>query len=78
VPAFDCFARSFALKKAGLSCQERSPISPVTFVPDDGGKYIAGRVKFLVFSKVCGVFFSRLAQMLAGKGESRCTKWWII
>jgi hypothetical protein len=78
VPAFDCFARSFALKKAGLGCQERSPISPVTFMPDDARKYIAVQAEFLVFSKICGVGFRRLAQILAGKGGSRCTKWWII
>jgi hypothetical protein len=30
----------FRYQKAGLSCQERSPISPVTFMPGDAGEYI--------------------------------------
>jgi hypothetical protein len=47
-----CLLRTvFRSRKAGLNCQERSPISPSTFVPDDERKYIAAQAKSLVFSK---------------------------
>ena len=32
-------------------CQERSPFSPVTFAPDDEGKYIRTQAKSLIFSR---------------------------
>jgi hypothetical protein len=39
----------FRYWKAGLLCQERSPISPVTFMPDDGGEYNLMQAKSLDF-----------------------------
>jgi hypothetical protein len=71
VPAFDCFARSFALKKAGLGCQERSPISPVTFMPDDARKYTTARPKFLTFSPNPISLIHRRAQPLSPQAKSR-------
>jgi hypothetical protein len=40
----------FRSQKAGLSCQELSPISPVTFMPDDEGKYTSAPHYSDVFS----------------------------
>jgi hypothetical protein len=39
-PAIGCFARNYP--KTGLDIQERFPFSPVTFMPDDEGKYTTG------------------------------------
>jgi hypothetical protein len=77
-------ARSFLLRtvfrfrKAGLNCQEHSPISPVTFMPDDEGEYTTARAKSNAFFDPQISLTHRLAQVLSQQGKSRCIKWWII
>jgi len=68
----------FRYLKAGLNCQEHSPFSPVTFVPDDGGKYTTARQKSDVFSSSEILLIHRCAQILVPQGKSRCIKRWIM
>ncbi len=68
----------FRLQKAGLRCQERSPFSPFTSVPDDGGKYTVGQENSALFSTPGRPLIHRRAQLLTPAAKSRCINRWII
>ncbi len=78
VPAIDCFARSFAIGKPDYFVRSVLLFRRVTFVPDDGGKYIHVQAKSLIFFDISKSLIHHRAQLLVPQAKSRCINRWII
>jgi hypothetical protein len=78
VPAFICFARSFAIGKSDYFVRSVLLFRRVTFAPDDAGKYIHPQAKSLVFFAISKPLIHPRAQLLVRKAKPRCINRWII
>jgi hypothetical protein len=77
VPAFDCFARSFAFGKPDCLSGAFSFFAG-HFRARRRGKIYPRASEIPRFFQTCNPLIHRLAQLLAGTDKSRCIIWWII